>query len=178
MCMCVRICVCGTKDNAPQLPTPQLHTCVDDPASWDYDRSRKPNKGMLNWERNLPMKRKRMYVAHVQYTHACGSAVTLYYTYILGIQITHQLEIFRKNMIEFASKHRDRINKNPYYRAQFHHLCRKVGVDPLASRKGFWSELLGIGDFYYELGIQVIDICAEKQKIYGGLIPLLELTQR
>uniref|UniRef100_A0A0A9YAV4 Vacuolar-sorting protein SNF8 n=1 Tax=Lygus hesperus TaxID=30085 RepID=A0A0A9YAV4_LYGHE len=92
--------------------------------------------------------------------------------------ITHQLEIFRKNMIEFASKHRDRINKNPYYRAQFHHLCRKVGVDPLASRKGFWSELLGIGDFYYELGIQVIDICAEKQKIYGGLIPLLELTQR
>jgi len=25
-------------------------------------------------------------------------------------------------------------------------------VDPLASNKGFWAELLGIGDFYYELG--------------------------
>lgn len=31
-------------------------------------------------------------------------------------------------------------------------MCAKVGVDPLASNKGFWAELLGIGDFYYELG--------------------------
>ncbi|KVF82135.1 EAP30-like protein [Cynara cardunculus var. scolymus] len=31
-------------------------------------------------------------------------------------------------------------------------MCAKVGVDPLASNKGFWVELLGIGDFYYELG--------------------------
>jgi ESCRT-II complex subunit VPS22 len=32
-------------------------------------------------------------------------------------------------------------------------MCAKVGVDPLASNKGFWAELLGIGDFYYELGV-------------------------
>lgn len=31
-------------------------------------------------------------------------------------------------------------------------MCAKCGVDPLASNKGFWAELLGIGDFYYELG--------------------------
>jgi len=24
-------------------------------------------------------------------------------------------------------------------------------VDPLASNKGFWAEVLGIGDFYYEV---------------------------
>ncbi|CBI26612.3 unnamed protein product, partial [Vitis vinifera] len=30
-------------------------------------------------------------------------------------------------------------------------MCAKVGVDPLALNKGFWVELLGIGDFYYEL---------------------------
>jgi hypothetical protein len=31
-------------------------------------------------------------------------------------------------------------------------MCAKVGVDPLASNKGVWAELLGIGDFYYEIG--------------------------
>ena len=35
-------------------------------------------------------------------------------------------------------------------------MCAKVGVDPLASNKGFWAELLGIGDFYYELGMFVL----------------------
>ena len=44
------------------------------------------------------------------------------------------------------------IRKNPSFRSQFHEMCAKVGVDPLASNKGFWAELLGIGDFYYELG--------------------------
>lgn len=44
------------------------------------------------------------------------------------------------------------IRKNPAFRSQFHDMCSKVGVDPLASNKGFWAELLGIGDFYYELG--------------------------
>lgn len=44
------------------------------------------------------------------------------------------------------------IRKNPAFRSQFHEMCANVGVDPLASNKGFWAELLGIGDFYYELG--------------------------
>ena len=44
------------------------------------------------------------------------------------------------------------IRKNPEFRAQFHAMCARCGVDPLASNKGFWAELLGIGDFYYELG--------------------------
>lgn len=29
-------------------------------------------------------------------------------------------------------------------------MCSSIGVDPLASGKGFWSDLLGVGDFYYE----------------------------
>jgi ESCRT-II complex subunit VPS22 len=45
------------------------------------------------------------------------------------------------------------IRKNPVFRQQFHEMCAKVGVDPLASNKGVWAELLGIGDFYYELGL-------------------------
>jgi hypothetical protein len=31
-------------------------------------------------------------------------------------------------------------------------MCSNCGVDPLASNKGFWAEILGFGDFYYELG--------------------------
>ena len=36
-------------------------------------------------------------------------------------------------------------------------MCANIGVDPLASGKGFWSNMLDIGDFYYELG-EVINI--------------------
>ena len=34
-------------------------------------------------------------------------------------------------------------------------MCASIGVDPLASGKGFWSNMLDIGDFYYELGIDM-----------------------
>lgn len=34
-------------------------------------------------------------------------------------------------------------------------MCVQVGVDPLASQKGFWAQMLGVGDFYYELSVQV-----------------------
>ncbi len=37
----------------------------------------------------------------------------------------------------------------------FQEMCTTIGVDPLASSKGFWSEMLGVGDFYYELAVQV-----------------------
>lgn len=70
-----------------------------------------------------------------------------------------QLATFRRQLEEFASKHKNDITKNPAFRAQFHTMCAKCGVDPLASNKGFWAELLGIGDFYYELGVQIVDIC-------------------
>ena len=38
-------------------------------------------------------------------------------------------------------------------------MCASIGVDPLASSKGFWSEMLGVGDFYYELGVQIVEVC-------------------
>ncbi|VVA26222.1 PREDICTED: vacuolar-sorting [Prunus dulcis] len=63
-----------------------------------------------------------------------------------------QLTTFRTQLEDFARKHKNDIRKNPAFRSQFHNMCTKVGVDPLASNKGFWAELLGIGDFYHELG--------------------------
>ncbi|GAB4849648.1 hypothetical protein Ancab_004443 [Ancistrocladus abbreviatus] len=86
-----------------------------------------------------------------------------------------QLATFRSHLEEFARKHKNDIRKNPTFRAQFHEMCAKVGVDPLASNKGFWAELLGIGDFYYELGVQIVEICLATRPHNGGLISLQEL---
>lgn len=86
-----------------------------------------------------------------------------------------QLATFRSQLKEFARKHKNDIRKNPTFRSQFHEMCAKVGVDPLASNKGFWAELLGIGDFYYELGVQIVDICLATRSHNGGLISLQEL---
>lgn len=29
----------------------------------------------------------------------------------------------------------------------------------LAANKGFWAQMLGFGDFYYELGVQIVEVC-------------------
>ena len=81
-------------------------------------------------------------------------------------------------MQDFASKHKDRINSDPEFRHQFHVMCKSIGVDPLASNKGFWSDLLGVGDFYYELGVQIIQICLATRHVNGGIISLSELRDR
>lgn len=47
-------------------------------------------------------------------------------------------------------------------------LCATIGVDSLASGKGFWSEMLGVGDFYYELGVQIIEVCLALKHRNGG----------
>ncbi|KAJ8534439.1 hypothetical protein K7X08_016167 [Anisodus acutangulus] len=88
-----------------------------------------------------------------------------------------QLATFRSQLEDFARKHKNDIRKNPAFRAQFHEMCAKVGVDPLASNKGFWAELLGIGDFYYELGVQIIEICLATRPHNGGLIGLDDLCK-
>ncbi|KAI9029260.1 EAP30/Vps36 family-domain-containing protein [Hyaloraphidium curvatum] len=59
----------------------------------------------------------------------------------------------------------------------FQKMCNQIGVDPLASTKGFWSDLLGIGDFYFELGIQVAECCLRTRDRNGGLIDLEELKR-
>ncbi|VFQ82539.1 unnamed protein product [Cuscuta campestris] len=91
--------------------------------------------------------------------------------------LKEQLATFRSMLEDFARKHKNDIRKNPAFRSQFHEMCAKVGVDPLASNKGFWAELLGIGDFYYEIGVQIVDICLATRPHNGGLISLEELCK-
>lgn len=92
--------------------------------------------------------------------------------------VKQQLDFFRSELEVFAQKHKKEINKNPVFRGQFQKMCRQVGVDPLASSKGFWAKLLGVGDFYYELAVQLIDVCLATQAQNGGMISLDELQSR
>lgn len=92
--------------------------------------------------------------------------------------LQERLAFFKQNLEEFASKHRKDINKDPEFRQQFTVLCQKIGVDPLASRKGFWAELLGVGDFYYELSVQIVEVCLATRAQNGGIIELNELLRR
>lgn len=100
---------------------------------------------------------------------------------IADIEISHvssQIDSFRSYLENFAAKHKSEIKKNPEFRAQFQQMCARIGVDPLASSKGFWASLLGVGDFYYEVGIQIIEICLATRDVNGGLITLEELRKR
>jgi ESCRT-II complex subunit VPS22 len=85
---------------------------------------------------------------------------------------------FKQTLTEFALKHKDKINSDPEFRQQFHSMCISVGVDPIASSKGFWADLLGVGDFYYEIGVKVIQISLETRSLNGGLVPLNDIMHR
>lgn len=70
---------------------------------------------------------------------------------------------------------RNDIRQDPVFRAQFHTMCANVGVDPLASNKGMWVQLLGFGDFYYELGVQIVEACLATRAYNGGFMELESL---
>ena len=42
--------------------------------------------------------------------------------------------------------------------------------DCISASKGFWAEMLGVGDFYYELGVQVIEVCLATSHRNGGML--------
>jgi ESCRT-II complex subunit VPS22 len=92
--------------------------------------------------------------------------------------IQRQLEVFKSKLELFAVEHREEIKKNPVFRQQFQDMCSKVGVETLASHKGFWAQLLGVGDFYYEIAIQAIDVCISSRSQNGGLISMEDLLNR
>jgi ESCRT-II complex subunit VPS22 len=69
--------------------------------------------------------------------------------------MTKQLAEFKESLETFAMKHKKDINENPVFRNQFLSMCKNIGVDPLSSNKGFWVDVLGVGDFYYELAVSI-----------------------
>merc|ERR1719433_269724 len=89
-------------------------------------------------------------------------------------QAKGQLQSLRVALSDFARKHRGRINSDPQFRQAFCEMCVAAGVDPLASSKGLWDELLGVGQFYSELAVQVLTACLRTRDVNGGLLDLRE----
>jgi len=97
-------------------------------------------------------------------------------------QVNHlhsQLNQFRTALAHFASTHRDSIRSDPSFRHAFQQMCSSIGVDPLAGPRkgGWWAELLGLGDWQYELGVQIVDVCVSTRERNGGLIEMTELIR-
>lgn len=93
-------------------------------------------------------------------------------------ELNEQLRVFREHLQRFAAKHRHEIRRDAQFRQQFQEMCAAIGVDPLASSKGFWCQLLGVGDYYYQLAVRVVETCMAASQRTGGLMPLAELQQR
>lgn len=85
---------------------------------------------------------------------------------------------FKTSLEAFAKKYQKEINKNPILRAHFQNMCTSIGVDPLASSKGFWADILGIGDFYYELGVKIVEACLKMREQTGGLVDMQTLKAK
>nr|KAJ3422112.1 ESCRT-II subunit protein snf8 [Polyrhizophydium stewartii] len=92
-------------------------------------------------------------------------------------QMKTLLDTFKSNLEDFAVKHKKEIKRDPVFRMHFQRMCNNVGIDPLASNKGFWSDILGFGDFYYELAVQIAEVCIATRERNGGLIDLGELKR-
>lgn len=90
-----------------------------------------------------------------------------------------QLSHFRSALVRFASAHRRDILRDPSFRHAFQQMCASIGVDPLAGPRkgGWWSEVLGLGDWQHELGVQIIDICINTRERNGGVIEMTELIR-
>jgi len=97
-------------------------------------------------------------------------------------QVDHlhsQLTQFRTALAHFASTHRESIRSDPTFRHAFQQMCSSIGVDPLAGPRkgGWWAEMLGLGDWQYELGVQIVDVCVSTRERNGGLIEMDELVR-
>lgn len=106
-----------------------------------------------------------------------------------------QLQLFSTSLRQFAQSHRKDIVKDADFRHAFQQMCARIGVDPLGGSSksassggggsfmgsgklaGLWNDMLGLGDFQYELSIQIIDVCVSTRSSNGGMIEIGELIK-
>ncbi|EAU88121.1 vacuolar-sorting protein SNF8 [Coprinopsis cinerea okayama7 len=114
-------------------------------------------------------------------SHYAALSSTLNQTNLQNLQ--NQVSQFREALSRFAKLHRAKIREDPIFRYEFQKMCVSLGVDMLAGAKpsglsGGFGELLGVvGDWQYELGVQIVDICVSTRERNGGLIEMEELIR-
>ena len=91
--------------------------------------------------------------------------------------LASQLSTFQSALSNFSTQHRAKILSSPQFRTHFSQLCAELGVDPLGGgAKGLWDKM-GVGDWYYALGVQIVDVCLKKRDRGGGLVALDEVLR-
>lgn len=93
-------------------------------------------------------------------------------------KLNGQMIEFRTNLERFAQKYKKDIKKNGEFRRHFQQMCAVAGVDPLRSSANFWVKLLGVGDFYFELAIQIVEVFLSTGHQNGGIMTAEELLNR
>lgn len=93
-------------------------------------------------------------------------------------KLTDQMGEFKSNLERFAKNHKSDIKKNGEFRRHFQQMCAVAGVDPLRSSSNFWAKLLGVGDYYYELAIQIVEVFLSTNHRNGGIMSIEELHSR
>jgi ESCRT-II complex subunit VPS22 len=90
-----------------------------------------------------------------------------------------QLNQFRAALANFAANNRENILHDPSFRHAFQQMCSSIGVDPLAGphKGGWWAEMLGLGDWQHELGVQIVDVCVSTRQKNGGIVEMSELVR-
>ncbi|KAF2244112.1 EAP30-domain-containing protein [Trematosphaeria pertusa] len=105
-----------------------------------------------------------------------------------------QLSVFQSLLHNFALTHAKDIRANPEFRAEFARMCSALNIDFLASSyhkdskegKGsgdagsIWAQLLGgsVNDFYFNLGVLIVEECRATRSENGGLISVSDLRAR
>ncbi|KAK3679549.1 ESCRT II complex subunit Dot2 [Recurvomyces mirabilis] len=105
--------------------------------------------------------------------------------------LANQLSVFQAALHNCSLTHAKDIRSNPTFRAEFARMCNAIGVDPLAgsnvrgagggSGKGSaWAKMLGssVNDFYFELGVRVVEVCRETRGENGGMIAVSDVQKR
>ncbi|KAI8936782.1 hypothetical protein NX059_006026 [Plenodomus lindquistii] len=110
--------------------------------------------------------------------------------------LSTQLSVFQSLVHNFALTHAKDIRANPAFRAEFARMCSALNIDFLASsyhREGrggvdnaggkgesIWTQLLGgsVNDFYFNLGVLIVEECRATRSENGGLISLSDLKTR
>jgi len=92
-----------------------------------------------------------------------------------------QLSVFQALLHNFAITHSKEIRANPAFRAEFARMCSALNIDFLASsyhrdnKSGAGSE---INDFYFNLGVLIVEECRSTRAENGGLISMSDLQAR
>ncbi|EMD85437.1 hypothetical protein COCC4DRAFT_45285 [Bipolaris maydis ATCC 48331] len=113
--------------------------------------------------------------------------------------LSTQLSVFQSLLHNFAITHSKDIRANPAFRAEFARMCSALNIDFLASSyhkdtaastskdasssasgESIWTQLLGpnLNDFYFNLGVQIVEECRATRAENGGLISLSDLQAR